>query len=172
MTHPTEVCFKIGKLEQSTTDQEVQRYLRTGEPDGYYRVWTGNDFLSRATNGRDALLHALITAVREGEIGRRLPELPPGFEPASFASAKVTPMVTGLFPARSETPFSICWRVSRIRDSPEHRRGASDRKLPALGLGRGRPLPGQHRREVPERRPPVLGWNESGDHLLRLDGLF
>lgn len=87
-------------MDRPTIDQQVQRYLRTGEHDNYYLAWPGSDFLTRARKGKGALQDALVAEVREREKGRRLPELPPGLDPASFARAKVTPMVTGLFPAK------------------------------------------------------------------------
>ncbi|MCG8420650.1 MAG: hypothetical protein MJE77_22250 [Proteobacteria bacterium] len=134
-------------MEQPTIDQEVQRYLRTGEHDDYYRAWPGNDFLSRATNGQDALLDALITAIREREIGRSLPELPQAFDPASFARAKVFPMVTGLFPAKERD--AVLDLLAKSLVFVTHRNIAEVLRTENFlhsALGPGQSLPGQHRR--------------------------
>ncbi len=81
-------------------DQEILRYLRHGEYDPEHRAWPGDNVLCRIQNGARALQDALVAEVRQREAGHRLPELPRALDPASFARAKVAPMVTGLFSAK------------------------------------------------------------------------
>ena len=81
-------------------DREVARYLRTGEHDHAFTGWPGNDFLSCITNGKQVMRDALVAEVRRLEAGQSSPSLPAGFDSTTFARRKVTPMVTGLFPAK------------------------------------------------------------------------
>ena len=81
-------------------DREIKRYLRTGEHDHDFAVWPGSDYLSCITAGKQAMEDALDAEVRRLEAGQKLPSLPPGFDTKTFARCKVTPMVTGLFPAK------------------------------------------------------------------------
>jgi hypothetical protein len=81
-------------------DREIKRYLRTGEHDHAFNGWPGRDSLSRVTAGKQAMVDALVAEVRRLEAGRKSPSLPDGFDLTTFARRKVTPMVTGLFPAK------------------------------------------------------------------------
>lgn len=81
-------------------DREIKRYLRTGEHDHDFAGWPGRDSLSRLTAGKQAMEDALVAEVRRLEVGQSPPSLPTGFDTATFARRKVTPMVTGLFPAK------------------------------------------------------------------------
>jgi hypothetical protein len=42
---------------------EIARYLDSGEHDGLYAVWPGDNIIARARNGSQALRQALIAAV-------------------------------------------------------------------------------------------------------------
>lgn len=81
-------------------DREIKHYLRTGEHDHDFTGWPGRDYLSRVTAGEQAIEDALVAEVKRLEAGCTLPSLPDGFDPTTFARRKVTPMVTGLFPAK------------------------------------------------------------------------
>jgi hypothetical protein len=49
---------------QISPDQEIERYLRSGEQDHMFSSWPGSDLFARAEHGRAALRGALISAVR------------------------------------------------------------------------------------------------------------
>lgn len=87
-------------MSKRDRDREIKRYLRTGEHDHDFTVWSGRDYLSRVTAGKQAMEDALVAEVRRLEAGQELPSLPAGFNTDTFARRKVTPMVTGLFPAK------------------------------------------------------------------------
>src|SRR5438445_14142 len=50
---------------QTSPQQEVERYLRTGEHDEISRNWPGDNFLARAQHGDAALRDALVSTVRQ-----------------------------------------------------------------------------------------------------------
>lgn len=87
-------------MSKRAMDREIKRYLRTGEHDHAFNDWPGRDYLSRVTAGRQAMDDALVAEVRRLEDRQKLPSLPAGFDTATFERRKVTPMVTGLFPAK------------------------------------------------------------------------
>ncbi len=88
------------KQTKRARDREINRYLRTGEYDDDFTEWPGRDYLSRIIAGKKAIEDALVGEVRRLETGHELPSLPHGFDLTTFARERVTPMVTGLFPAK------------------------------------------------------------------------
>src|SRR5271163_2860230 len=78
---------------------EIARYLNSGEHDGLYAVWPGDNFVARAWNGNQALRQALIAAVNNRAPPAKAPDDIVGLDVAAFARAKVGPMVRGFFPA-------------------------------------------------------------------------
>ena len=85
-----------------TCEQEIQRYIATGEHDPLYAAWPGRDLLEQAHAGEDGLRGALIEEVRKRTAGRECPSLPSGFDVSRFVIGRVGPMVRGLFPAREQ----------------------------------------------------------------------
>jgi hypothetical protein len=86
----------------SFQQDEITRYLRTGESDMLHAGWPGDSFITRGQNGKQALRNALIT-----EVTRRMPhpEIPAqlvDLNVVAFAQEKIGPMVRGLFPARDQ----------------------------------------------------------------------
>lgn len=77
-------------------EEEIERYLLTGESDPLYAAWSG-DFVERANRAHDDLRGALVSTVRQLIAGSTREPLP---EPDTVAltRAKVERMVRGLFP--------------------------------------------------------------------------
>jgi len=81
---------------QPTINDEIERYLRTGETDPLYAAWSG-DFMERANRAHEDLRGALVRAVRLRAEGLTHAPLPKA-DTVSLTRAKVEPMVRGLFP--------------------------------------------------------------------------
>ncbi len=81
---------------------EIKRYLKTGDHDQYYRAWPAGSMLLSARKVSAALREALIEAVRirarDGSETGVAQDTDLG-----LTSAKVRPMVNGLFPVRKRT---------------------------------------------------------------------
>jgi hypothetical protein len=84
--------------------EEVARYLRTGECDELSSVWPGDCFLARAQNARFALREALVAEVQKRGGHAVEPQECRGLDVVAFAHGKPVPMVRGLFPAREQDP--------------------------------------------------------------------
>jgi hypothetical protein len=81
---------------QHTINNEIERYLRTGESDPIYAAWSGG-FMERANRAHEDLRGALVREVKRRAEGRAHPPLPEA-DTISLTRAKVEPMVRGLFP--------------------------------------------------------------------------
>jgi len=81
-------------------DDELERYLRTGETDPYHAAWSG-DFLERASRARQDLRSALVREVRRLAEGRPDAPIPHG-DAVALTRRKVAPMVRGLFPCAEQ----------------------------------------------------------------------
>ena len=91
--------------------QYIERYLRHGQHDDFFRAWPGDDFLARAKCGHAALLDALIATVRQRTRHAAVPEALAGIDVVAFTRAKVAPMVRGLFrPDEQETVLDVLGR--------------------------------------------------------------
>ena len=86
---------------RQSREEEIERYLRTGEYDADSRAWPGSDFLEQSRNADAALRKALIDEVRRRSPLATAPEQLADVDVAAFTRAKVAPMVRGLF-ARAE----------------------------------------------------------------------
>ena len=83
---------------QATVEQEIERFLHTGERDMLSAAWPGNGLFEQAQQSNAALRHALISAVRSRT---RHATVPDGFDISNLVNRtrmKVEPMVRGLFP--------------------------------------------------------------------------
>lgn len=87
---------------QASPQQEVERYLRTGEHDALSRSWPGDNFLARAQHGDAALRDALVSTVRQRTAHAMVPAALTGIDVVAFTRTKVEPMVRGLFPAHEQ----------------------------------------------------------------------
>lgn len=81
---------------------EIDRYLATGESDMLFQNWPGQHSLDRIQRGEDALRDALLAQIRRREKGItfHLPDALRGMDIVAFTRDKVQPMVRGLFPAK------------------------------------------------------------------------
>lgn len=131
------------KKTKGAIQQEVERYLRTGDHDEKYSALPDHTFLQRAMVMDRVLRKALVAEVRKRENGRHLPSGPEGVDVARLARDKATPMVSGLFPAveretilrlldRSVT-FLSCDNIGDVLDGTTWHRTAWD--LANLYLG-------------------------------------
>jgi hypothetical protein len=86
-------------------EDEVDRYLRTGEHDDLlFSRWPGDGLDARARHGREALSGALVAEVRRRTGHAEVPAELLGLDVAAFARAKLAPMVRGLFPRAERDP--------------------------------------------------------------------
>lgn len=83
---------------QRSEQQEIDRYLRTGEHDEMSGNWPGANFLARAEYADAALRGALVATVLQRTAHAVEPAEIAGIDLPAFARAKLTPMVRGLFP--------------------------------------------------------------------------
>ena len=79
-----------------TIADEVERYLRTGDPDPHYAAWSGG-FMERANRAHEDLRGALVREVRRLAQGLAHEPLPQA-DGVALTRGKVEPMVRGLFP--------------------------------------------------------------------------
>ena len=99
----------------SSVEQEIDRYLRTGEYDHEYSAWPGWSLFDRAKLGGAELNQALVAEVRLRERGHQHPALPAGLDLKTFTRQKQEPMVNGLFPrAERETMLGVLDRSVRF----------------------------------------------------------
>jgi len=93
---------RVKKLMQESTQQAIERYLRSGDHDAHFRPWPGDNYVAQAQYGSVALRHALISAVRHRTAHAELPAAPPEQDVVAFTRGKVAPMVRGLFPVHEQ----------------------------------------------------------------------
>ena len=86
----------------SSTEQSIQRYLRTGEHEDALHAWAGENAFASAPLGHAALLNALIAAVRTRAAHASVPKVLVDLDVVAFTRPKVAPMVQGLFPANEQ----------------------------------------------------------------------
>jgi hypothetical protein len=79
-----------------TINDEVERYLRTGETDPHHAAWSGS-FMERANRAHDDLRGALVREVRRLTAGLTHGPLPE-VDTVALTRSKTEPMVRGLFP--------------------------------------------------------------------------
>jgi hypothetical protein len=83
----------------NTLQDEIVRYLRTGESDMLHLAWPGDSIIARGRNGNQAIRNALIAEVIKRTPHAKIPEQLVNLNVAAFAEEKIAPMVRGLFPA-------------------------------------------------------------------------
>ena len=104
----------------SLQQDEIARYLRTGESDMLHAAWPGDNFITRGHNAKQTLRHALIA-----EVMRRapVPEMPApliNLNVAEFAQRKIGPMVRGLFPAAEQSVVMDMFSRSIVFLTPDN----------------------------------------------------
>jgi len=152
---------------------QITRYLRTGQSDTLNLAWPGGSILERARNGDQALRDALIAEVIVRTPDPKSPERLVHMNVAAFAEEKIRPMVRGLFRADEQavlidmfsrsivflTPDNI---ASVITKTPFASTAWDLANLYLLSCG-AEPLS----KEAPE----LVGLSEHTT-LLRIDGVF
>ena len=90
---------------------EIKQFLSTGDHDILFRSWPGAHTLEQCLAGKAAMLDALIQELRRRERKARKDVVrdssgtaPEGADLVAFTSARVAPMVRGLFPEREHGP--------------------------------------------------------------------
>jgi hypothetical protein len=87
------------RLRPRSLDEEVERYVRTGEHDNHlFLGWPGGNLGARGENGHAALSGALIAEVQRRMPHAEVPDALRGLDVEAFARTKLAPMVRGLFP--------------------------------------------------------------------------
>ena len=96
---------------QTSPEEEVERYLRNGEHDDFFRTWPGKDLFARAQHGHAALRAALVSTVRRRTAHATVPEALADLDVVAFTCTKVAPMVRRLFPrGEQETVLDVLGR--------------------------------------------------------------
>ena len=83
-------------------DQRIQCYFRTGEHEGDWSAWAGENIYASARLGHAALLNALVAVVRTRTAHATVPKVFVDLDVVAFTRAKITPMVDGMFPAHEQ----------------------------------------------------------------------
>jgi hypothetical protein len=86
----------------ASSEQCIQRYLRTGEHEDALHALAGENTFASAPLGHAALLNALIAAVRTRTAYASVPKALVDLDVVAFTRAKVEPMVLGLFTAHEQ----------------------------------------------------------------------
>jgi hypothetical protein len=105
-----------------TTDQQIARFLRTGEAEPFLLDWPGQNILEKCRNGSDAMRDALLAEV----ISRAGPHVQAATERVSvpadltaFTRRLIGPMVRGLFPRREVAPVLAVLERSVVFLTPQ-----------------------------------------------------
>ena len=78
---------------------EIARYLESGESDVLHLAWPGDSIVARACNGNKAIRNALIAEIMKRTRYSEVPEQLVNLNVTALAKQKIAPMVRGLFPA-------------------------------------------------------------------------
>ncbi|MDH3209007.1 MAG: hypothetical protein OEM00_04460 [Burkholderiaceae bacterium] len=87
---------------QTSPQQAVDHYLRTGAHDELSCNWPGSNFLASVEYADAALRNALISTVRQRTVHAVVPAALASVDVIAFTRAKVAPMVRGLFPGHEQ----------------------------------------------------------------------
>ena len=100
---------------------EIDRYLATGDHDLLFLNWPGADILDRAQRGSRTLVDALTAEVgrRAKSVTVRVPDALRGTDIVTFTRRKVEPMVRGLFPGKEQGPVLALLERSLVFLTPE-----------------------------------------------------
>ncbi len=104
----------------NSQQDEIVRYLRTGESDTLSAAWPGDSFITRAQNGNQVLRNALIAEVIERTPHSEIPEQLVNLNVAAFAEDKIAPMVRGLFPSGEQPVVMEMFRRSIVFLTPDN----------------------------------------------------
>ncbi len=99
---------------------EIARYLQTGESDTLHLAWPGDSIIERGRNGDRAIRNALIAEVINRVPQSEIPEQLVNLNVAAFAEKKIAPMVRGLFPADEQTVLMEMFSRSIVFLTPDN----------------------------------------------------
>lgn len=83
----------------SPIEEAINHYLLTGDSDIYFAAWEGGNLIERSQRATANLKGALSAAVRRRARKPAVPAEIRGLDLVAFTRRKLTPMVSGLFPA-------------------------------------------------------------------------
>lgn len=92
-------------MKDAAKRQDVERYLRTGNPDDSTSGLSGHDYLARARATDRILREGLVEEVRKREKGVPSVAVFRDIDAARLARDKAAPMVRGLFPTTEQEPI-------------------------------------------------------------------
>jgi hypothetical protein len=104
----------------NSQQDEIVRYLRTGESDMLSAAWPGDSFITRAQSGNQALRNALIAEVLKRTPYSEIPEQLVNLNVAAFAEDKIAPMVRGLLPSGEQPIVMEMFRRSIVFLAPDN----------------------------------------------------
>lgn len=85
--------------EHPSVENAINHYLRTGDSDIYFAAWEGNTLIERSRRATPDLKGALSAAVRRRAGNPAVPPEIRDLDLVTFTRRKLTPMISGLFPA-------------------------------------------------------------------------
>ena len=88
---------------RTATEQEIHRFLRTGQRDVLSAAWPGVGVVEQSQSASMALRCALISAVRSRTRHATIPDGLKATDLIDHTRRKVEPMVRGLFPLHERT---------------------------------------------------------------------
>jgi hypothetical protein len=88
----------------ASSNDEVERYHRTGEHDALFSAWPGENIRARARQGDSALRQAVISVVKSRTRHATAPDQLADLDVVAFTCKKVEPMIRALFPAAEQEP--------------------------------------------------------------------
>jgi hypothetical protein len=101
---------------------EIARYLQTGESDVLHLAWPGDSIIARGRNGNQAMRNALIAEVIKRTPHAKIPDQLVNLNVAAFAEEKIAPMVRGLFPADEQALLMEIFSRSIVFLTPDKSR--------------------------------------------------
>jgi hypothetical protein len=99
---------------------EIARYLQTGERDVLHLAWPGDSIIARGRNGNQAMRNALIAEVIKRTPHAKIPDQLVNLNVAAFAEEKIAPMVRGLFPADEQSLLMEIFSRSIVFLTPDN----------------------------------------------------
>jgi len=104
----------------NTPQDEIARYLQTGESDTLHLAWPGDSIIARGCNGNRAIRNALIAEVIKRTPHVKMPERFVNLNVAALAEQKIAPMVRGLFPADEQAVLMEMFSRSIVFLTPDN----------------------------------------------------
>ena len=104
----------------NSQQDEIMRYLRTGECDPVSDAWASESIITSAQRGNHTLRSALVAEVAKRTTGAKMPQKVVDIDVAKLAEEKVGPMVRGLFPLREQALLIDMFKRSVVFLTPDN----------------------------------------------------